>query len=117
MKATVDGFKKLDVRIGKIKRIEHVSDTDKLLCLEVDSVEGMDEGGVAIRCQIIYGMAEYFEDVELLAGRRCLFAANLGPKTIRGFENKGIIPAVSADYNTFSLFEPKKHIPIGSTVK
>ena len=117
MKVTVDGFKKLDVRIGKIKRIEHVSDTDKLLRLEVDLVEGMDDDGVAAHCQIIYGIAEYFEDVELLAGRRCLFVANLEPKTIRGFESKGIIPTVSADDNTFSLFEPEKHIPIGSTVK
>lgn len=110
MKATLDDFKKLDIKIGEIKKVERVPDTDKLLRLEVDL-------GEEEYRQIISGIAEYFEDIEELVGKKCPFVANLEPKTIRGHESNGMILAVSGDDNTFSLLEPEKHIPTGSSIK
>ena len=110
MKATLDDFKKLDIRIGEIKKVERVPDTDKLLRLEVDLGEEKYR-------HIISGIAEYFEDIESLVGKRCPFVANLEPKTIRGYESNGMILAVLADDNMFSLLEVDMHIPVGSTIK
>ncbi|MCH7756587.1 hypothetical protein IIC45_00660 [Patescibacteria group bacterium] len=110
MKATLDDFKKLDIRIGVIMSVERVPDTDKLLRLEVDLGEEKYR-------HIISGIAEYFEDIESLVGKRCPFVVNLEPKTIRGYESNGMILAVSADDNTFSLLEAGMHIPAGSTIK
>ena len=112
-----DDFQKLDIRIGEIKKVERVPDTDKLLRLEVDLGEGLDNNGVAIQRQIISGIAEYFEDIELLIGRRCPFIVNLEPKTIRGYESDGMILAVLTSDNTFSLLEVGMRIPVGSTVR
>jgi len=114
---TLDDFKKLDMRIGEIKSVERVPDTDKLLRLQVDLGEGLDDSGVAIKRQIISGIAEYFEDIESLVGRRCPFVVNLEPKTIRGYVSNGMILAVSADNNMFSLLEVDMRVPIGSTIK
>ena len=110
MKATLDDFKKLDIRIGEIKKVERVPDTNKLLRLEVDLGEEKYR-------HIISGIAEYFEDIESLVGKKCPFVVNLEPKTIRGYESNGMILAVSADDNTFSLLEVGMHIPAGSTIK
>lgn len=110
MKATFNDFKKLDIKIGEIKEVERVEDTDKLLRLEVDLGEGDYR-------QIISGIAEYFEDIKELIGKKCPFVANLEPKTIRGYESNGMILAVSTDDNTFSLLEPEVNIPVGSAIK
>lgn len=110
MKITYDDFQKLDIRIGEIKSVERVPDTDKLLRLEVDLGEEKYR-------QIISGIAEYFENIEELVGKRCPFVANLEPKTIRGFESNGMILAVSGGDNTFSLLESEKHTPVGSSIK
>lgn len=110
MKATLDDFKKLDIRIGEIKKVERVPDTDKLLRLEVDLGEEKDR-------QIISGIAEYFEDIESLVDKRCPFIVNLEPKTIRGYESNGMILAVSGDDNMFSLLEVDMHISVGSAIK
>ena len=110
MKATLDDFKKLDIRIGEIKKVERVPDTDKLLHLEVDLGEEKYR-------HIISGIAEYFEDIESLVGKRCPFVVNLEPKTIRGWKSNGMILAVLTDDNMFSLLEVGMHIPAGSTIK
>ena len=103
MKATLDDFKKLDIRIGEIKKVERVPDTDKLLHLEVDLGEEKYR-------HIISGIAEYFEDIKSIVGRQCPFFVNLEPKTIEGFESKGMILAVLDFYNTFLLLESEKYI-------
>ena len=110
MKATLDDFKKLDIRIGVIMSVERVPDTDKLLRLEVDLGEEKYR-------HIISGIAEYFEDIESLVGKRCPFVVNLEPKTIRGWKSNGMILAVLTDDNMFSLLEVGMHIPAGSSIK
>ena len=110
MKATLDDFKKLDIRIGVIMSVERVPDTDKLLRLEVDLGEEKYR-------HIISGIAEYFEDIESLVGKRCPFIVNLEPKTIRGWKSNGMILAVLTDDNMFSLLEVGIHIPVGSVIK
>lgn len=105
-----EDFKKLEIKIGKIISVERVLDTDKLLRLMVDVGE---EG----HRQIISGIAEYFEDIQILVGKKCPFVTNLEAKTIRGYESNGMILAVSTSQNKFSLLVPDKDIPAGSVVR
>lgn len=105
-----DDFKKVEMTIGKILEVEVVPDADKLLKLTVDLGEEEPR-------QIVSGIREFFEDPQELVGKRCPFATNLEPRTIRGLESNGMIVAVSdKDGNGFSLLEAGDNISPGSTL-
>ncbi len=109
---SIDEFKKLEIRIGQIKSAEKVAETDKLLKLSVDF-------GEETR-QIISGISEFFPDPEKLVGRKCAFAYNLEPRTIRGLESQGMILAVNGgegENRFFSLLEVMPEAQVGSKVK
>ena len=108
-KITYDDFKKVEIKIGKILSAEKVPDTDRLLQLSVDLGEEEPR-------QIISGIAEYFESPEELVGVHCSFVTNLEPRTIRGYESNGMILAVKADDDTFSLLKSSNNIPAGTNV-
>ena len=114
---SIDDFKKLEIRVGKILSAEKIPDTDKLLKLSVDF-------GEAAPRQIVSGIATHFPDAAVLVGKRVAFAANLEPRTIRGLESQGMILAVSGEgaadgtfAPSFSLLETNVDIPPGSLVK
>lgn len=118
---SIDDFKKLEIRIGKILSAEKVPETDKLLKLSVDFAEEKPR-------QIVSGIAVHFPDPAKLVGKSVAFAANLEPRTIRGLESQGMILAVSgvvgepgSEAPFFSLLEANLQtsvdIPPGSLVK
>jgi len=102
-------FSKLDIRIGQIKSVEKVPDTDKLLKLEVDL-------GEENYRQVISGIAEYFDDIKTLVGKRCPFVSNLEPKVIRGLTSNGMIMAASTESGEFSLLIADMPLPPGTKV-
>ncbi|HYF10327.1 MAG TPA: hypothetical protein VD967_01840 [Candidatus Paceibacterota bacterium] len=107
---SIDDFKKVEIRVGKILSAEKVADADKLLRLSVDFNEGSPR-------QIVSGIAAYFPDPSALVGKNCPFAVNLEPRTIRGLESNGMILAVGNADGFFSLLEASPETPPGSTVK
>ncbi len=107
---TLEDFKKVDLAVGEILSAEKVPDTDKLLKLSVNMGEEQPR-------QIISGIALYFPEPEKLVGKKCMFVANLEPRTIRGLESNGMILAVSNDEGKFSLLEPNAEIPAGTRAK
>ncbi len=109
-KISIDQFKDVEIKIGKILSVEIVPDADKLLKLEVDMGEDAPR-------QILSGIRMYFEDPQVLVGKRVPFVANLAPRTIRGLESNGMILAVNdKDGNGFSLLEVTENIGAGSRV-
>lgn len=109
-KISIDQFKDVEIKIGKILSVEIVPDADKLLKLEVDMGEESPR-------QILSGIRMYFEDPQVLVGKRVPFVANLAPRTIRGLESNGMILAVDdKDGNGFSLLEVPENIGAGSRV-
>ena len=106
----IEEFKKIDIAVGKILFAEKIPDTDKLLKLSVDLGEDTPR-------QIVSGISLYFPDCNVLIGKKCMFVANLEPRTIRGFESQGMILAVSTDDGKFSLLEPKDEIPVGTRAR
>ena len=106
---TIDEFKKLEIKTGRILSAEKVPEADKLLKLSVDIGEDYPR-------QIISGIAGFFPEPEVLVGKKCAFASNLEPRIIRGLESQGMILAVNGE-NFFSLLEVGGDVIPGSTVK
>jgi methionine--tRNA ligase beta chain len=104
-----DDFAKLDIALGTILSVEQVEGADKLLKLMVDVGEESPR-------QIISGIKEYFEDIQVLVGRQCPFLINLQPRVIRGLESQGMILASSFE-NSFALLMPHVVLPNGTRVR
>ena len=113
---TIDDFKKVEIRAGKILTAEKIPDTDKLLRLTVDFAEKDAAGTLAPR-QIVSGIASYFPDPQTLIGTTCMFVTNLEPRVIRGQESNGMLLAVSDDAGNFSILEPNPSIAPGTLAK
>ena len=107
---SIEDFKKIDMVVGEILSAEKVPETDKLLKLSVNLGEDKPR-------QIISGISLYFPDCSVLVGKKCMFVANLEPRTIRGLESEGMILAVSTEDGKFSLLEPNAEIPVGTHAK
>jgi methionyl-tRNA synthetase len=109
-----DDFAKLEIRIGEILQVEIVENADKLLKFTVDFGERTAEASPNHR-QIISGIRGYFEDPQVLVGRKSPFLVNLEPRVIRGFESQGMILAASHD-GVFGLLEPHQDLPAGTKI-
>lgn len=105
-----EDFAKVEIRVGKILSAEKIPDTDKLLKLSVSFAEENPR-------QIVSGIALYFPDPAVLVGKKCMFVANLEPRTIRGYESNGMLFAVSTEDGKFSLLEPSPDIPEGAKAR
>ena len=108
MTINYEDFSKLDIRIGKIISAEKILDADKLLKLIID-IGGEER-------QVVAGIAEVFEDPEVLVGKKTPVLVNLEPRKLRGFESQGMILATSVDGKPV-LLRPEEEVPPGSTVK
>ncbi|MEK7140659.1 MAG: hypothetical protein AAB815_02625 [Patescibacteria group bacterium] len=117
---SIEDFKKVDIVVGQILTAEKILDTDKLLKLSVNLGPALELAGREekrdIR-QIISGIATYFPDCSVLVGKKCMFIANLEPRTIRGIESQGMILAVSDEAGGFSLLTLSNEIPAGARAK
>lgn len=127
-KISIEYFKKIEIKVGRILSVEKVENTDKLLKLSVDfglsKIEEINENGEKqiketkdIR-QIISGIALYFENHDVLLNKKYMFLTNLEPRRIRGLESNGMILALSTEKdNSFSLIYPDQNIEEGIILK
>ena len=109
-KIPYDTFSQVEMRVGEILSAERVPETDRLLRLSVNL-------GEAEPRQIISGIADYFPDLETLVHKKCVFVANLAPRTIKGLESNGMILAATAADGTFALMVPGGDIPPGTKLR
>ena len=111
---TIEDFKKIDIRIGKIVSAEKLEDSNKLLKLQVDF--GADEGkpGQIVQMQILAGIAKFYEP-EALIGKLCPFVFNLEAKKMGELESQGMI--LCADGSGPVLLNPDKDVMPGSVIK
>lgn len=101
-------FAKLDIALGTIVSVEEIEGADKLLKLMVDVGEEKPR-------QILSGIKEYFEDIQVLVGKQCPFLLNLEPRIIRGLESQGMILASDTE-EVFALLMPEVKLPPGTRV-
>lgn len=112
---TYEEFKKLDIRVGTIKEVKEVPDTDKLLCFQLDFGEVDEEGNKKLR-QIVSGLHEYYPDYEKLVGKQLLYIINLEPRKIKGFESNGMLLAVDGQEGRPIFLIPETESPAGARV-
>lgn len=97
-------FKKMDMRVGTIREVEPVPETDKLLKFQIEfgvkeitttNEEGVEETQTIpdIR-QIVSGIHEYYPEYTALIGKQVLYIVNLEPRKIKGVESNGMLMAV-----------------------
>jgi methionyl-tRNA synthetase len=110
-----DDFAKVEIRIGEVLSVDVVEDADKLLRCMVDFGD-VDAEGNKVPRQILSGIREYFEDPQVLVGRKFPYVTNLEPRTIRGFESHGMILATSHE-DILALLEPTADVPVGTKVR
>ncbi len=101
-----DEFRKLDLRIGTIRRAEPIKGAKKLLKLIVDMGE---------QRTVVAGLAEHFTPEEL-KGKQVVLAANLDPIKLMGVESQGMVLATE-DKNGLHLIIPDSMAAPGSRVK
>ncbi len=106
---SIEDFKKVEMKVGKILTAEKIPETDKLLKLTVDFGEPNPR-------QIISGISLYFPDCGVLVGEKCAFVTNLEPRIIKGVESQAMILAVGGDNGLFSLLCPNDDIPPGARI-
>jgi len=109
-KISIDDFKKIEIKIGKILSVEIIPESEKLLKLSVDFAEKEPR-------QILSGIKGYFEDPQVLVGKLCPFVTNLAPRMMMGLESNGMIMAVNdKDGKGFSLLGVDDSISSGSRI-
>ena len=104
---SIEDFRKLDLRVGRINTAETIPGADRLLRLLIDI-------GVETR-QIVAGIAPRYQPNDV-TGKSVIVVCNLKAVKIRGVESQGMILA-AGDKEVHSLatfFEPP---PPGTRVK
>jgi len=103
-------WEKLDLRVGKIVKVEEIEGADKLYKLEVDLGKDL---GKRVVCA---GIKEYYKK-EDLKGRRCILFVNLQPRMMRGVKSEGMILAADNSRGGIVLIAPEKDIELGSRIR
>ncbi len=109
MTISIDDFKKVEIKIGKILFVEPIEKSDKLLKLSVDFAEGEPR-------QVLSGIKKYFSHPEDLAGVKCAFATNLEPRQMMGMESQAMLLAASSEDGAFSVLRVSDEIPAGTKI-
>jgi methionyl-tRNA synthetase len=103
---TFDDFKKLDIRIGTVEKVEAHPNADKLWLLDINL------GGPTRR--IVTGLRGIYESDDLI-GKKIAVLVNLAPAKFRGEESNGMLLAAEGE-GIVSLLQPDKEIEDGSEV-
>jgi methionyl-tRNA synthetase len=101
-----DEFKKLELRVARVKAAEPVPGATKLLKLLIDL--GTEER------QIVAGIARTYLPEELV-GKSIVVVANLVPAVIRGVESNGMLLAAVCG-ETVVVVQPAGNVPPGTPV-
>ena len=105
--ASIDDFRKLELRIAEIKEVNDHPNADKLLVLKLDLGDRQK--------QVVAGIKAHYTKEELL-GKQVVLVDNLDPVILRGVESQGMILAGS-DENMLAVLSPEKKLKLGSVVK
>ena len=102
----IDDFAKLDLRVGKITKVEEIKGADKLYKLQVNFG--------SFKRQILSGIKEYYE-IEYLKGKQAVFIVNLPPRKMRGEISEGMILCADDGKNVIFI-SPEKKVKNGSEI-
>ena len=105
--ATIDDFRKLELKVGEIKQVNDHPDADRLYVITVDLGDKTK--------QVVAGIKNFYQKEELI-GKQVVVVDNLDPAILRGVESQGMILAGS-DESGLAIVSPAKALKLGSIVK
>jgi methionine--tRNA ligase beta chain len=100
-------FKKIEMKIGTIEKVEEIPNSDKLIKLKVNL-------GGEIK-QAIAGIKKYYKPQEL-EGKQFIFVTNLQPAKLMG-ELSEVMVLAAVDAGKVVLIKPEKEIKNGSQLE
>lgn len=107
-KISIEDFKKVEIKVGKILSVDKIEGSEKLLKLMVDLGEGEPR-------QILSGVQKFFQDEKALIGVKCMFVTNLAPREMMGQTSNGMLFALGGHGEVpFSLVVPQTDVPPGT---
>jgi len=104
---TFEEFKKLELKVARIKEVQDHPHADKLYVITVDLGDKTK--------QIVAGIKVSYKKEELM-GKQVVVVDNLEPAVLRGVESQGMLLAAS-DETGITIIVPEKKIKLGSVVK
>ncbi len=105
---SMDDFKKVDMKVGRIESAEDHPDADNLLVLQTDVGEGEPRTLVA-------GLVGHYEKDEL-EGKQVVVVTNLEPARLRGVESQGMVLAAQEGDDNVVLLTLDEEMSPGSPV-
>ena len=107
MSIRYDDFKKLDLRVAKILKIEEIPGTSPIVKGEIDLGDETRD--------VIIGGAEFYEPEDLI-GKTVIVVANLESKKMAGIESNAMLLAADINDKPFWLtVDPQ--VPPGAKIK
>jgi methionyl-tRNA synthetase len=103
----IEEFRKLELKIARIKEVNDHPNADKLYVLILDLGDKTK--------QVVAGIKKSYAGQDLV-GRLVVVVDNLEPAVLRGVESQGMILAAS-DENGIAVLSPDKEVKLGSVVK
>lgn len=104
---SIEDFKKIELRVGKIIEVRDHPNADKLYVLIVDFGNE--------KRQIVSGIKEYYKKEELL-NKKIVVIVNLEPKKFRGIESQGMLLAAQDEEGRLALLVPDREVKEGAKV-
>src|SRR3989338_10384033 len=105
--ATIEDFRKVELRVGEIREVLDHPNADKLYIVKVDLGDKTK--------QLVAGIKGSYKKEDLV-GKQVVVVDNMEPALLRGVESQGMILAAS-DESGFSVVGPEKKMKLGSVVK
>jgi tRNA-binding protein len=106
---SIEDLDKVDIRVGKIRLVEEVPKSDKLVRLTVDF------GG--FERKILAGLKKERANPAEIQGRQALFVVNMAPRKIMGEISEGMLFDIGySDGIVPVLAVPEKEVPNGVRV-
>lgn len=106
---SIDEFKNIELKVGKILTAERVEGSEKLVKLSVDVGEENPR-------QLVAGIAAAYAP-ETLVGREIAVVANLEPRKLMGMESNGMLLAAEGGGGGPVLLVPEKEITPGARIR
>ena len=102
-------FMEVDLRVGKITRVEDHPNADKLYVVKLD--DGTEEGRT-----ICAGLKNYYS-IDEMTGKSVVFVSNLKPRALRGVTSEGMMLAADDGNDNVKLITIDGDIKTGSQVR
>jgi len=103
---SIDEFRKLDLKVATVKKVEPHPNADKLLVLYIDL--GSEER------QIVAGIKGHYAPEELV-GKQIVVVGNLETAKLRGVDSQGMLLAAS-DGDRIVILTPEKKVTPGAKI-